>query len=205
MLHKLKDYIGHAIARAVSRLLHTAAARAGSQVRSCDILCGQSGTGADNLRVLRFPLPILIPPAVPCSLIILSSTLYGPVTDSAIKQPNWKRKSNIIWKHRFICRLLCNSLGTFLNASRETTKDRVTYFLASNPNWVFLNRKQEVLPSHRHITQSCQLHTSRLSKEYRPQVQTSSFIKACWNGEAVRCLRLIVWEHWEVEILRKTL
>jgi hypothetical protein len=48
-----------AIAQAVSRRLPTAAVRA--QVRSCGI-CGElSGTGADFLRVLRFPLPILIP------------------------------------------------------------------------------------------------------------------------------------------------
>jgi hypothetical protein len=38
--------------------------------------CGrQSGTGTGFLRVLRFPLPILIPPTAPDSLIILSSSL----------------------------------------------------------------------------------------------------------------------------------
>jgi hypothetical protein len=34
---------------------------------SCGICGGQSGTGADVLRVLRFPLPILIPPSAPHS------------------------------------------------------------------------------------------------------------------------------------------
>jgi hypothetical protein len=43
----------------------TAAARVRSQVRSCGISGGQSGTGAGFLRVLRFPLPILIPPTAP--------------------------------------------------------------------------------------------------------------------------------------------
>jgi hypothetical protein len=34
------------------------------QVRSCGICGGHSDAGAGFLRVLRFPLPILIPPAV---------------------------------------------------------------------------------------------------------------------------------------------
>jgi hypothetical protein len=36
-------------------------ARVRVHVRSCGISCGQSGTGAACLRVLRFPLSILIP------------------------------------------------------------------------------------------------------------------------------------------------
>jgi hypothetical protein len=60
--------IGRAIAQAVSSRLPTAAARFRAQVRSCGICGGQSGTGAGFLRVLRFPLPILIPPITPHSL-----------------------------------------------------------------------------------------------------------------------------------------
>jgi hypothetical protein len=54
-----------AIAHAVSRWLPSAAARVRSQVRSCGICVGQSSSGAGFLRVLRFPLPILISPTPP--------------------------------------------------------------------------------------------------------------------------------------------
>jgi hypothetical protein len=37
-------------------------ARVRSQVRSCEICGGQSGAEAGFLRVLKFPLPALIPP-----------------------------------------------------------------------------------------------------------------------------------------------
>jgi hypothetical protein len=58
---------GHAIAQAVSRWLPTVAARVRSQVWSSGICGGQSGAGAGFLRVLRFPLPIFIPPIAPQS------------------------------------------------------------------------------------------------------------------------------------------
>jgi hypothetical protein len=53
---------GRAIAHAISRRLPTAAAWVRPQVRSCGIRGGRSGIGAGFLRVLRFPLPVLIPP-----------------------------------------------------------------------------------------------------------------------------------------------
>jgi hypothetical protein len=58
---------GRAIAQAVSRRLPTAAARVRPRVRSRGICGGPSGNGAGFLRVLRFPLSILIPPAAPQS------------------------------------------------------------------------------------------------------------------------------------------
>jgi hypothetical protein len=51
-----------AIAQAVSLRLPTAAARVRAQVSLCGIYSGQSGTEVGFLRVLWFPLPILIPP-----------------------------------------------------------------------------------------------------------------------------------------------
>jgi hypothetical protein len=56
---------GHAIAQAVSRWLPTAAARVRSRVWSSGVCGGKSGAGAGFLRVLRFHLPIFIPPIAP--------------------------------------------------------------------------------------------------------------------------------------------
>jgi hypothetical protein len=53
------------MAQVLSRCLPTAAARVRARVMSCGIYGGQSGTGTGFLRVLVFPLPILIPPTAP--------------------------------------------------------------------------------------------------------------------------------------------
>jgi hypothetical protein len=58
---------GRSIAQAVSRWLPTAAARVRSRVWSSGICGGQSGAGGGFLRVLRFSLPIFIPPTAPQS------------------------------------------------------------------------------------------------------------------------------------------
>jgi hypothetical protein len=51
---------GRAVAQAVSRCLPTAASRV--RVRAaCGVCGGQGGIGAGFLRVLRFPLPIILP------------------------------------------------------------------------------------------------------------------------------------------------
>jgi hypothetical protein len=65
---------GRAIAQAVSRWLSTAAARVRARVWSCGICGGHSGAGAGFLRVLRFPLPVFIPPITPQSS---SSIIWG--------------------------------------------------------------------------------------------------------------------------------
>jgi hypothetical protein len=58
--------IGRVVAQTVSHWLPTAAARV--RVRSaCGVYGAQSGTGAGFLRVLRFPLPIIIPLISPSS------------------------------------------------------------------------------------------------------------------------------------------
>jgi hypothetical protein len=64
---QLTAWRGRAISHAVSRRLPTAAARVPARVQSCGICSGQSGYGAGFLRVLRFPLPNLIPPIAPQS------------------------------------------------------------------------------------------------------------------------------------------
>jgi hypothetical protein len=58
---------GRAIAQAVSRWLPIAAARVRARVWSSGICGGQSGVGGGFFRVLRFPLPIFIPPNSPSS------------------------------------------------------------------------------------------------------------------------------------------
>jgi hypothetical protein len=68
---------GRAIAQAVSRWLPTAAAQIRARVWSCGICGGQSGVGAGFLRILRFPLPIFIPPIAPQSPSYIIWGLYN--------------------------------------------------------------------------------------------------------------------------------
>jgi hypothetical protein len=68
---------GRAIAQVVSRWLPTAAAR----VWVSGICGGQSGVVAGFLRVLRFPLPIFIPPNSPLSLSPGAGTIGHSVAD----------------------------------------------------------------------------------------------------------------------------
>jgi hypothetical protein len=65
---------GHAVA-VVSRYLPVTGAWVRSYSRLCRIYGDESGTGAGLLRVLRFPLPVLIPQIVPYLIITLSPTL----------------------------------------------------------------------------------------------------------------------------------
>jgi hypothetical protein len=63
---KSLNTVGRAVAQVVSHWLPTAAARV--RVRAaCGVCGGQSGPGAGFLRVLRFPLPIIVPSISPSS------------------------------------------------------------------------------------------------------------------------------------------
>jgi hypothetical protein len=68
-----------AIAQVFSHRLPTAVARIRDKARPCGIYGGQSGTGASILRVLRFPLSILIPPIAPHSSSIVRNWYNRPV------------------------------------------------------------------------------------------------------------------------------
>jgi hypothetical protein len=65
----------YAMAHGVSFRLPTSVAQAQSQIRSCENLGGQSGTGTGFLRVCRFPLHFLIPPTLPYLLTYLCTEL----------------------------------------------------------------------------------------------------------------------------------
>jgi hypothetical protein len=91
---------GRPIALAVSHLLPTAAARVRAHVRSCG---EQSGTAAGFLRVLQFPLPILIPPTPPYSSSIIWGSYNRPISGRRTKwthshptPKNLKKKSKEI-------------------------------------------------------------------------------------------------------------
>jgi hypothetical protein len=94
------------ILRAVSQfrwlVAGTAAARVRVQFRSCGICGGQNGTGVDFLRLLWFPLKILIPPTAPRSLSITRDWYNRPKecpryqVDSGSPRPK-KLKSNTHW------------------------------------------------------------------------------------------------------------
>jgi hypothetical protein len=81
--------IGRAVAQAVSHRLPTAAVRVRDQVMPCGICGGQSGTGAGFLRVLRLPLPSLIPTTAPHS----SSTGAGTIGQLVVDVPSGLRLS----------------------------------------------------------------------------------------------------------------
>jgi hypothetical protein len=64
---EVRNKVGRAVIQAVNRWLPTAAVRVRDRAEHLGVCSGQSGTGADFLRVLLFPLPIIIPPVSPLS------------------------------------------------------------------------------------------------------------------------------------------
>jgi hypothetical protein len=111
---------GRAIASAVTRRFPTPAAR----VRSCGIYGGQSDTGAGFLQVLRFPLPILIPPIAPHSSSYIIRSWYN--------RPNSVRRTK--WTH---------SHPTPRNLKKITVSKRPNRVGVSHLTW---GRKQIQLP-----------------------------------------------------------
>jgi hypothetical protein len=76
---------------------------AGFRVRAQVRLCGrQTGTGVDFLRVLRFPLPILIPLTAPHSSSIIRHPCEGGVEYLHRDPANRKRRRNGTKKSRAI-------------------------------------------------------------------------------------------------------
>jgi hypothetical protein len=77
---------GRAMAQAVSHRFPTATGRIRARVRSGGIRSEQSDTGVGFLRVLRFPLPILIPPTTPhSSSSIIRGSYNTPITGRCAK------------------------------------------------------------------------------------------------------------------------
>jgi hypothetical protein len=92
------DSFGRDIVQEVSRRLPTAAARVQFEVNSCGICGGQSGAGADLLRVLRFPLLFLTLSTAPYSSIIrgcYSRPIVADVPSGFSLAPRDKTKKKI--------------------------------------------------------------------------------------------------------------
>jgi hypothetical protein len=79
------DSPGPSRAQEVSRRLPTAAVRVRTQVRPCGISGAQNGTGVGLLRVLRFPLLILIPSTAPHSSSIFRGWYNRPISGRSTK------------------------------------------------------------------------------------------------------------------------
>jgi hypothetical protein len=85
---------GCAVAQAVSRWLPTAVARVRVQA-ACGVCGGQSDTGAGFLRLLRFPLPIIIPQISLSSSLSPGAGTIGLLVAAVSSGPNWTPPPNM--------------------------------------------------------------------------------------------------------------
>jgi hypothetical protein len=124
---------GRAIVQAVSRRLPTAAARFRSPVRSCEIFGGKSGIGASFLRVLRFPLPILIPPNLSFSCITrgwYNRSVSGRRTKWTQSHPHPKKlKKKFVFVERWV----------FFSDKDKDGRNLRSSELSFTPKYVFLS------------------------------------------------------------------
>jgi hypothetical protein len=141
--------LGRAIAQAVSRRLPTAAARVRFQVRSCVICGGQSGTGAGFLRVLRFPLPILIPPTTQHSSSSGAGTIgqiLADVPSGLSLTPPQETKTKLDAPY-FLCATFGPRIHNFPDSIRVIYFWRTLFHSCTSPN-------QDWHSFHRHVHQS---------------------------------------------------
>jgi hypothetical protein len=91
------------------------------------MICGgQSGTGAGFLRVLRFPLPVSIPPTAPHSSYIIRGWYNRPVSGRRTKWTHSHLSARIETKFRGSTRLdhyrfLPDTLQFIINLSYHST------------------------------------------------------------------------------------
>jgi hypothetical protein len=116
---------GRAI-QAVSRRVHTAAVRVRARVTSCGICGGQSGTEAGFVRVLRFSLPIFIPPISPQSLSSVvwgwyNSQILAPVPSELSLTPLRIINNNVHWQLSFFTSFQFHANSTVIACSLLNT------------------------------------------------------------------------------------
>jgi hypothetical protein len=101
--------LGSAITQAVSRRLPTTAAMVRGHGRSCGIRGGQSGARAGFLRVLRFPLPILIPPTAPHSSSSIIRGWYNRPISGRLTKWTQSHSTPKHSKARYISKIYCST------------------------------------------------------------------------------------------------
>jgi hypothetical protein len=121
-------------------IVQAVSCRVRAKVRSCGICDGQNGTEAGFLRVLRFPLPVLIPPTAPHK----SSSIIRSWYNRPIKCPTYQMDSvspqlakiNLKKLAGLITLPTCILEVTGLNLRRDT----------GYPEWCFFFRPSRLMP-----------------------------------------------------------